>query len=755
MTVPYNVSETNMRDTKFTEGDLNLNLNELIHEILREFFLAAKKVAIYSSSHPLSQKAVGRAFLIFDKIFRYKRFLNIHIFEGHLYVLNIRTRPSIFTENMLNFMQVLDLNDILFEIGITAHELSIFLDRFVKRLPSADFGNLMNQYLIKQKIETVKVNSEIGHEIFENCPTMRGDLIGDFSIRAVVGQLLGENYDRLAGMLADEALSFDEYFASYKHDYHQELIGYLIPEKLAAMSADMIKERLLVAVNGESGEAEQADAGESGREPGLREMIAALNYHPDREKILESIGEEMVERGADKSDYTRVLPETSAIKVESSERIDQFLNATFNEALPGYDLSDFQDIFSRLLRTGQQGKARSVINILLNYLAGPNLDLREKALVLFKYILVDFPGATGDYLLDYMVEKIGEYVRAGLETFEYSDLIWALTKIFMSNNQYEKLSRICEILMNRRERHKGVWTYESVAVKKAVEELNRHEVIKQLVCDLVSGPHDSIPHIRNILITIGSEETALMLSTIISHETRSVRQNVLKILAEMGKASLAIFSEALNNNEYFLREECKRELPDEKWYVIRNSIFVLGSLEDPEACRALRVRINDADTRVRRAIVQALEKIGGEQAADLLLMLADDEDREIRESAVIALGLIGDSDIAPELIELANQRHSDIICIINALGKLGGSETKGFLGRLLSDQQLQSQFTSGRSSRDDLKMATIKALGRIGDKESLRKVKDFNDSLSTSQKILFGAAKLSKAAEEVLGKKDK
>ena len=744
-----------MRDTKFTESDLNLNLNELVHETLRELFLASKKVSIYSSGHPLSQKAVGRAFLMLEKIFRYKRYLNLHILDGHLYALNIRIRPSIFTETFLNYMQVLDLNDILFQIGLNARELSIFLDRFVKRLPSSDFSNLMVTYLKNNKIETIIVNSKTGHDIFESCPVMRGDLIGDFSIRAVVGQLVGDDFERLATLMADENMPFEDYFDRYRHDYHPTLISYLIPEKLSAMPAGLIREKLLVAVNGESRhDTEMNIENEISGPSRIKELVAALNYHPEREKILDYIGEELLDKGTDSSVYKKILPETSAIKVESSERIDQFLNATFNEALPGYDLNDFNDIFSRLLRTGQQGKVRAVVNILLNYLAGPNLDLREKALMLFKYALSVYPKNTAEYMIEYMIEKIGEYVRTGMETFEYSDLIWEIAKITLAEKRYDYMSRICDILADRRSRQKGVWSYESVAVKKAVEEFNRREIIEQLVNDLVYGPHTSLSHIRNIIITIGSEEAALALSHIISHESRQVRQNVLKILAEMGKASLMVFSEVLNNNAYFEREESRRELPDDKWYVIRNSIFVLGSLDDPEACRALRVRINDKDTRVRRAIVQALEKIAGEEACDLLLVLADDDDREIRESAIIALGLVGNPDMSPELIELANNRRSDIICLINALGKLGGSEAKNFLGNLLSDQQLQSQFTSGRSSRDDLKMATIKALGRIGDKESLKKIKKFSESLSTSQKILFGGSKLSKAAEEILERND-
>jgi hypothetical protein len=740
-----------MKQHAYAESDLNTNLNELVHEVLRELFLASKKTSIYSGEHPLSRKAIGRAFVLMEKIFKFKSYFNLHISDGHLYALNIRTRPSIFVDQIMDYMQILDLNDILIESGVAVNQLSLFIGRFVKRLPATDYANLMVNYIEEHKLDTILVNSQLGSNLFEANPRLRGDLVGDFSVRAIVGQVIGEDFEKLACLLDDEELASDEYISRYKHDYYPALIRFLIPEKIAAVDAQDIVQFLRSRVT----EVAKTDAGAPIESllKRLKSFIAALNYHSQRETIIDQITSILSEAGTSKDVYSQLVPETSAIKIESSEKIDQFLYSTFNEALPGYDLSDFKDLFSRLLRTGQQGKAKLVVNVLMNHLAGPDLDLREKSLLLFRTMLSVCPRKTGVFLINHLISKIAEYLLEKKETFEFSDLIWELALVTLAEKDYEHLSAVCEVLLKKRTLAAGIQSYDSVAVKKAIEEFNRREVIDQLVQDLVSGPHSDIQYIKNILVAIGSEDAALALADIISHKSRQVRQHVLKILSEMGKASLHVFSEALKENKYFVREPNKRELPDENWYFVRNAVFVLGSLEDSEACRALRVRVNDDDTRVRRSIIQALEKIGGEQAADLLLVLAADSDREIREAAVIGLGFVGSHDIVPELIDLADRFPSEIATIITSMGMLGGNEARNFLGNLLKDRQLQSRLTSSRMSRDDLKLITIKALGRIGDEESLEEIQNFNDSLSASQKIFFGAAKLNKAADEILNRR--
>ncbi|MFH2035040.1 MAG: HEAT repeat domain-containing protein [Candidatus Zixiibacteriota bacterium] len=737
-----------MSQNIYTENDLNVNLNELAHETIRELFLAAKKVSVYSGKHPLSFKAIGRAFFQMEKVFRYKHYLNFNIHTGHLYALNIKIRPSVFADQILEYMQQLDLDNILFERSMTKHNLELFLDRLVKRMPNNEYKNVMASYLVEKKIESITVNSEFGENLFKNSARFQGDLVGDFTVRHIVGGLIGDDFSCLAKMLTAENWPPARYHEEFNLDYFPELVNYLIPEKIASVKYEhfinYIYDKITLAL--ESSADNKIDSTQS---DDIKNLILALNYHSQREEIIDSIGNLMIQKGLDKNFYSAVLPQTAAIKVETSEKIDDFLYATFNEALPGYNLEYFNDIYGRIIRTGQHGKARAVINILMHHLAGPDLDIRQKALECFRMALSINVGETGNFQIKYIAEKVDEYLTHKAETFEFSDLLWETARATLSLGKYDLLAEICTILLKYREQVNGIWNYDSFAVKKTVEELNRQEIIEKLINNMMIGTQAVIHNIRDILVTIGSEETARALSGIISHESRQIRQNVLKILGEMGKSSLKVFVDIMRNDQLFEREDGRRELSDDKWYIIRNAIFVLGSLKDADGCLALRLHLNDSDTRVRREIVFALEKIGGEAAADLLLVMADDSDDEIREAAIIAIGIIGNSDNSPELIDLARKHPTNLKTIITSLGKLGGKYSREFLLDLLSDRDRQSDLATARFSREDMKLAIVKALGRIGDIQSIEKLRE----LSQSSKKIFGNSKVGKAAEQILSQK--
>ncbi|MCX6825819.1 MAG: HEAT repeat domain-containing protein [candidate division Zixibacteria bacterium] len=744
-----------MDEYVYKEADLNTNLNELAHEVIRELFVTAKKVSVYSAGHPLTQKALGRPFLLMEKVFKFKRFFNLHISSGQLYALNIKVRPSIFAEQIMEYMQILDVRDILFESGISVYELTIFLERFVKRLPSTDYQNLMTTHLEKNRIKSIYINADLGNLLFDKGRKFMGDLRADFSVRNMVGIVIGEEFSYLVDMLLSETLNPDEYIMRFNHDYHPRLLKYFIPEKISLIEADYLVSFLTDRIESHLGSTADKKTINDVILEQIRNLIAALNYHPQREEIISRISTILLGRGMPGETLSEILPQPSAIRVESSEKIDQFLNAIFSRESFGYTMADFEEYYGKLLRTGQQGKARAVIDLLLEHLAKADLDLRRNALTLLELAFTSCHSLTGAFLLEHLISKIDEFISSNRETFEFSELIWTISQICLNDKKYDELSSLCLVLSKKATHTGGTLIYNSLAVKKAVSELNQREIINQLIWEMVEGRSTDFHNIKNILVTIGTEEVAFALASIISHDSRQIRQYALRILSELGKASLNVFTKIMEDNANFEREEGKRELPDAQWYVIRNSIFVLGALRDPDGCRALRLRLTDDDTRVRRAIVSALEKIGGEQAVDLLLVMASDPDKEIVESTIIALGIIGQADIVPELIDIAFKHNSKAVQIILILGKMGGKEARQFLCNLLTDGQLQAKLTSNRSSRDELRLATIKALGKIGDTESLEKLRGFNDSLSASQKIFFGAGKLNKAAEDILNRLDK
>jgi hypothetical protein len=77
------------------ESILAADLNELAHSLVRELAMAARKVSIYGSGHPMALKALEKPFLAFEWIFRFKRYINLNLSRGDLYVLNIRGNRSL------------------------------------------------------------------------------------------------------------------------------------------------------------------------------------------------------------------------------------------------------------------------------------------------------------------------------------------------------------------------------------------------------------------------------------------------------------------------------------------------------------------------------------------------------------------------------------------------------------------------------------------------------------------------------------
>jgi len=227
------------------ESTLNTNLNELAHSLIRELTMACRKMAIYGANHPTARRAVEKPFFAFDNVFRFKKYVNINISRGHLFAINIRLRESVFTEEIIKYMPMLEIEALLFERRMTMTDLSRFLDRFVKRVSRTDYSNLLSSYLKQNKIDTIEVNSPKAIKLFEEGKQYRGDIEGDYSVKTIAMQQLGDDLDKLANIAGgDEAV-----YEARGIDFAPEVIAYLLPEKVAAISPDKLRHTLSAMFN--------------------------------------------------------------------------------------------------------------------------------------------------------------------------------------------------------------------------------------------------------------------------------------------------------------------------------------------------------------------------------------------------------------------------------------------------------------------------------------------------------------------------
>lgn len=723
------------------------NLNELAQALIRELAMACRKVSIYGSTHPMAVKALEKPFFVLNEIFRFRNHVNLNLHNGALYVLNISLKVSVFSEEIIRYMQILEIEAILFDRQMTVTELARFIDRFVKRVSQSNHENLLSASLEKSNIETIEVDSERASKLFESHKKYRGDIRGDFTVKNFALQQLGDNLELLAEINSRGQAVLDEQSV----DFHIDIVRYLLPEKVASISFEVVRDTLVSLaqqVNSVRGNNEKKKSLLSS----YKSVYSLIDYHPDQDTIVTALEKHFSGEKFPTDIAKQLSTPVGAIRVESSERMDDVLSQIFLPQNEDYDVNEYGNAFQRLLRTGQRGKAVNVIHRLLESLGSPDAGIRQKALNLLLCSLRPLNLHTDAVVFESAMERVVDTLAQKKETYEYSEVIWQLAEKCLITHRFDLMARLTAAMAKRRRVDETVTVYDSMAVKKAFESINRREAIDTLVDEMVRTDFETSGYIRGILISIGSEEVAVALSQIISHPIRQVRQQTLKVLAELGKASLEVFSRILMDDAMFERESGRHELPDSKWYVIRNSVFVLGSLQDPEGVAPLRLRISDNDVRVRREIVSALEKIGGEEACDLLILMADDPVKEIRENAVIAVGLIGTPDMVPLLVDAARGNPSVAVRAVSALGKIGGEEARSYLIRLLGNDTELSELAGGQISKEELRLMVVKSLGNIGDEQSITSLKGYNDSRSTAQRIFFKNSPVNKAITEILSR---
>jgi HEAT repeat protein len=724
------------------ESTLSFNLNEEAHNFVRELAMAGRKAAIYGLGHPLALKAVEKPFFALSSIFRFKLLINVNVQRGELYLLNIRLKDSPFSAQIIQFLQSLDVSAVLFERRMTINEFSYFVQTLVARQTQYNASFNFNEQLTHNGIDAIQVNSETAHELFDDRKQYRGDVDGDFSVRRLAMDQLGDDPIRLARMRNVNA----EGLLELGIDFDPGIVAYLIPERIATIDAARIH-RVLTQLAAEINAAESGPMRATDAAADYMSLFKLVEYHPQRQRIVENLEDR---RGA--GDDDNALTETGAIKIQTSAYVDQLFERLFTSQPTEFEPESFSNAFVRLLKTGQQPKATKIVDRLIDLMSAPEPEFRQRALNLLGLAASELTRATDATVLEEAVANVIRRLKAKSETYEFSEFLWQLFVTCQEAGRYDLAAGVTRAMAARRSVNDNVTVYDSMAVKKGFENIGRKKTVDRLVRELIAAQGETAVYLKDVLVAIGSEEIALALSQIISHPQRTVRQLTLKILAELGKSSLKVFSRIVYDDLMFARDPQRHELPDDKWYVVRNSIFVLGSLRDPGGVAALRIRIDDHDFRVRREIVSALEKIGGEEALDCLTLMADDPIVEVRDAAIIAIGLAGRPEAAPILIDIARRNPRNSIKAVTALGKLGGAESREFLGSLLNDPQALAELAQGVVSRDDLRIASVKALGQIGDAEAVEQVKRFRDSQSATQKILFKNSAVNKAVSDMLSR---
>ncbi len=242
----------------------------------------------------------------------------------------------------------------------------------------------------------------------------------------------------------------------------------------------------------------------------------------------------------------------------------------------------------------------------------------------------------------------------------------------------------------------------------ALDQLASEDILDYLVSILCSK--DTWDALREAtikaLISLKGKVVVWRLMDHLAEESNGqVRKYLAEILIKQGEAALPILLEYLD---------------DERWFVARNAVVILGEMRNETANDYLKSVLGHRDVRVRREAIRSLTKIGGASAIGILLRTVAGDDVEMSKQALLSLGAMKCTAAVPTLITLIRTMSTSARTVptkkeaIKALGAIGSNEA---ITALI--ETLQKKSIWKRRMIDELRITAALALSLIGGAEAI------------------------------------
>lgn len=237
----------------------------------------------------------------------------------------------------------------------------------------------------------------------------------------------------------------------------------------------------------------------------------------------------------------------------------------------------------------------------------------------------------------------------------------------------------------------------------ALQELASPQMIAFLVDRLLRRTHTAATKLMGLLWQIGPGAIPALIEPLGRARTVSQRRMLADTIAGFGEAAIPLLLGPLS---------------DERWYVVRNAVTILGEIGHPAAIRALEPICAHPDPRVPKEAMKALGKIGSHEARAILEMHLRHAEGEVQLLAAFALGQMRDPEAVPALLSLVSQPlwrvrvelHREVI---KALAKIGGPAVVPAIGRVFRRRSILFP-----QRNEALREIAAQALARINSEEA-------------------------------------
>ena len=312
----------------------------------------------------------------------------------------------------------------------------------------------------------------------------------------------------------------------------------------------------------------------------------------------------------------------------------------------------------------------------------------------------------------------------------------------------EESEETVEVLLNKLEKEENTMLYKTIAHKimeriKPLQEEKNMEGLFPVVITLTahSGPESRrLPEQKDIASLclkglLHSDMIGYMITRLCSrHEER--RKEIQQILILSGEeamkqllTSLVDRDEAYSRRQIFnalimfgemVRLEAEKCLDDERWFVVRQMVSLLGEIGSPRSLQAIKTAFGHKDVRIKKEVLKAVAKIPSNESTAFLLERLLEDNAALKFQVIISLGVLKDPAAVEPLGDFALKRdffNEEIEFrkeAARSLGMIGGKGATVILKNLL-----QKKVFWGKKQNDEVRSVAAISLGRIGGKDAI------------------------------------
>jgi len=160
-------------------------------------------------------------------------------------------------------------------------------------------------------------------------------------------------------------------------------------------------------------------------------------------------------------------------------------------------------------------------------------------------------------------------------------------------------------------------------IQEALRQAGNPKRMLQLQPILDNAEDEALDDFSSLMSLLGRQVISPLVDLLGNLEKMKARRFLCDVLVRIGREDVDNITARLN---------------DDRWYLVRNLIYILGNIADKRVIKDLARFIRHDSFQVRRAVFHALNGMGDPEADQLLLQFISDSDYSNRMSAIKSLG---------------------------------------------------------------------------------------------------------------------